>query len=846
MRLGNHWHSYPWMAALLLATAWSGVTPEALAAPPAEQVPFVANDGQLDSAVRFYARTFGGTVFATETGDVVYSLFAPDGTGAVLRETFARSGPASVTGMRQATVKVSSFRGNDQTMWRSGLPTYEALTLGEIRPGIEVRLQACDNNVEKLFLIQPGASPRKIRVGISGAEKLRVGSDGKLVVVTGGGTVAFTKPVAFQEIDGARTEVPVRYEVEGDEYGFAVGEYDAGRELVIDPLLASTLLGGGSNDSGRTSSTRALAANGDVLIVGYTQSADFPTTPGAHDTTHHGGLDVFVARFDATLNNLIAATYLGGALDDGSRNGPVLALDDAGSVYVAGNTMSTDFPTTTGAFSVTYGGVEDVFVAKLDGSLQTLLAATYLGGSSEDRATCLTLDGSSHLYVGGLTRSADFPTSAGAFDTTYSGIGTYGHDIFITRLDANLTSVAASTYVGGPRFEEPINMVLEPGGTLCFSGHTMTAAYPTTAGCFEPTFQGGTYDGVITRLSGDLTTLLASTFLGGSTGWDFCYGMGLAANGDICVTGHTGATDFPTTVGAFATTYSGTGGSGIGDDAFVTRLEQSLGGLVASTYLGGAEWEIGHSLVFDANGNVFVAGTTSSPDFPVTPGALKSTYEGSNKYTGDGFVAKLDAALTSLEASTYFGGSGNDNLATIIMAPGGALYLVGGTTSPDFPTTPGAYDESFGGGADIWGGDLFVSKIDASLLGPLHADTAVLPASTGGSVNFTLEAGPHQANRGYLLLAGLSGTSPGTPLGGSGATLPLNIDAFTLAIYPLLNTPTFADFSGVLDASGNGCARLDTFGPLSPGAVGVVVTFAYGLGHPWNFGSNPVSIEIVP
>ena len=286
--------------------------------------------------------------------------------GWVIKESLVGAG-ASISGVKgeeKATTRVNYFKGKDSSEWRRNLPTYNLVSLGEVYKGIELKLKAYGNNVEKLFYLKPNANPEDIKVTMEGAKGLKVNEEGELEVETDLGVVKFTRPVAYQVEDGNKRYVEVAYAVKGDEYSFKVGDYDRTKELVIDPLLASTFLGGSSQ---YLASSIFIDSSGNVYVAGYTPSSDFPTTTGAYDTTFNGGRDAFVSKFDANLQNLLASTFLGGSSNDYARS---IFIDSSGNVYVAGVTYSSGFPTTTGAYDTTYnGGNGDAFVSRLDSNL---------------------------------------------------------------------------------------------------------------------------------------------------------------------------------------------------------------------------------------------------------------------------------------------------------------------------------------------------------------------------------------------------------------------------------------------------------------------------------------------
>ncbi|MBI2488265.1 MAG: SBBP repeat-containing protein [Planctomycetes bacterium] len=766
-------------------------------------MPFIANNGQMDEQIKFYAKTFGGTVFVTKEGEIVYALpmnsselradrggvtppvqseariqecrcelHSPNEishlkrgdfvvsaqsndkgvcnktpnpynknethpqplllegrTGIALREEFVGAKVKAIQGEEPSVTKVSYFKGNDPLKWKTNISTYDAVNLGEIYDGIELKLRAYGNNVEKLFCINTGAGMERIRLRLSGGKDFNINNKGELEVETELGLVKFTKPVAYQEIEGKRVEVDVEYKVERRKhemrnsrlktnpkiqnyklstancqltndncsltYGFKVASYDKSKDLIIDPLLASTYLGGYGNDYGNS---LILDTSENIYVTGITESTDFPTTSGAYDTSFNGGsYDVFISKLDGGLNSLLASTYLGGSDYDG---GSAIAFDTSGNVYVTGTTVSTNFPTTSRAYDTSLNGYYgDVFISKLDSGLTSLLASTYLGGSYYSLGDSLTLDTSGHVYVTGYTYSTDFPTTSGAYDTSQNGNGY--DDVFISKLDGGLTSLLASTYLGGSNIDVSNSLTLDTSGNVYVMGYTDSYDFPTTSGAYDTSQNGsGSYDVFISKLNGGLTSLLASTYLGGSGNDYGGESLTLDTSGDVYVTGWTDSTDFPTTSGAYDTSQNGY------LDVFISKLDGGLTNLLASTYLGGSSGDYGNSPTLDTSGDVYVTGETLSTDFPTTSGAYDTSQNGNY----DVFISKLDGGLTSLLASTYLGGSYCDEGYAIALDTSGDVYVTGYTDSTDFPTS-GVYDTSFNGG-DF---DVFIAKLDSNL-----------------------------------------------------------------------------------------------------------------------------------
>lgn len=691
-------------------------------------IPFVENAGQWGGEAAFCAPTFGGGFFVTASGEMVYVLggSGPDGEldQLIVREVLVGRTGGRVAGIGREKARASYFVGSQPGRWARGLATYSRVGLGEVYEHIEVDVCARARNVEKRFVIMPGGEPGDIRVRVSvhasapggSGGLLSISPGGELVVTTASGDVTFTRPVAYQETGHGREYVEVAYGLEGSEYGFSVGAYDRSRALVIDPLLASTFYGGSDGD-GLYEIPSARDSEGNIYVGDRTKSWDLPTTAAGYDTSLSGTSDIFIAKFDGDLTTLVAATFLGSAGREGTWPGANLILDDAGTVWVTAITNAAGFPTTPGAYDSTYHGQGDFFIARLSGDLEQLLAATYIGGSWVEERPHLAVDGAGYVFLVGNTGSGDYPAIYGCMDTTYAGGNA---DVVVSKLDTALTTLHASTFIGGSGFDAPEDILVDGYGYPYITGWTMSPVWPVTEGAYCDSFVGGSYDAFITRLEPDLSDVSASTFLGG-TRWDFGFDIILEGDHAIYVTGHTASIGtFPTTPGAYDRTYGGWGSEGVDDDSYVSKLSADLTTLIASSYLGGGNWENGVALALDGEGHIYIGGNTCSENYRTSETAYDTTYGGStNLSAGDIFVTRLDTSLTTMSASTYFGGDDVDNLGSLIWA-GDGLYLAGGSNSSDFRTTPGAYDEDFNGGESIganrnWGGDIFISKLDSLL-----------------------------------------------------------------------------------------------------------------------------------
>ena len=400
-----------------------------------------------------------------------------------------------------------------------------------------------------------------------------------------------------------------------------------------DALVQSTFLGGNSFDEGFS---LALDNEGNAYVIGYTQSMDFPTTAGALDTALGGQTDAFVVKLWAKGDPLAYATFLGGSADE---MGMGIAVDGAGMVSLIGYTESEDFPTTEKAFDKTHNGAADVFVARLDLSSSTLEYATFLGGSSNEAGWGIVLDDWGSAYIVGYTYSDDFPTTAGAFDTTLSG----PTDVFVTRIDPSGSALFYSTLLGGSSREVARSIAVDDWGNAHVTGGTFSQDFPTTAGAFDTMMGLFDLNAFVTEFTPDGGALAYSTFLGGE-GDDVGYGIVLDSSGKTCVIGFTEAADFPTTSGAFDATHN------CQRDIFVSLLNKGGSALDYSTFLGGSDAEYGWDVLLDGSGNAYLAGYTRSADFPTTAGAFDETQNGGE----DVFALKLYLKVSvPVESWTY-------------------------------------------------------------------------------------------------------------------------------------------------------------------------------------------------
>ena len=409
---------------------------------------------------------------------------------------------------------------------------------------------------------------------------------------------------------------------------------------------------------------------------------------------------------ELVIDPLLYSSYFGGSLDD---QGHAIALDKEGNTYVAGYTSSTDFPNTIGAYDTEHNGGRDVFVLKLNPEGTDLLFSTFVGGSADEgtedgiRPIAIALDDQNNIYVAGTTTSDDFPTTPDSFKGSYGGGES---DLFVFKLTSDGTDLMYSTYIGGQDRDigSAISLVLDASDHVILTGQTFSDDFPTTDDAYDRTYHGNS-DGVIVKLSGDGSELLYGSYLGGS-GVDSPSSISLDGQGCVILSGSTGSVDFPTTANAYDDEHNG------GLDVFVTRMNSQCTDLLYSTFIGSSDDDIAHHHIIGGNGRFLITGSTTSSDYPTTPGAYDRSFGGGSN--PDGFVTILSAAGDELEASSLLGADGSDSATQIALDSKGNLIVIGSTDSSRFPVTPNSHDGSLGTDGSE-GTDLFLVRLDDSL-----------------------------------------------------------------------------------------------------------------------------------
>jgi hypothetical protein len=677
---------------------------------------FVENKGQMDPFVRYYHQGPGHEMFFTPSG-IMFSITGSLSSSHVSLTPQGMSESSELIGSAPLSTKVNIFRGNNPVNWRTDIPTYGSVIYQGVWPKVDLKFYGNNPQLEYYIIINANGDTSKVVFRYDGIKEARLTEEGDLALGLETGAALIQKcPVAYQVVDGKRIERQANFRIiqapsKGKPdapliYGFDVAAYDSGYELIIDPVIVfSTCLGGSKADYGIEV---GADAEGNTIVAGITRSTDFPTTSGACNPESGGGqTDIFIAKVDKSGSSLIYSTYLGGSdieldgVSEGEMYNFGLAVDRNGNAYVSCNTRSSDFPTTTSAYSRTLKGIADALAVKLNPTGNSLVYSTYLGGSGWEETGGIAVDEDGNAYIAGDTNSADFPTTAGAYRRIPFG----DDDIFVTKLSPDGGVLVYSTYLGGTHWDESTAIAVDKDRNAYILGGGDSSDYPTTDGAFDTSYNDSrNYDIYLTKINATGSGLVYSTFLGGR-GQDWAEGMAIDDQGSVYVSGETGSSDFPVISGAFDTIFDASGEK----NGFVSKFSKDGSNLVYSTFLGSGDGAAMGTMAFgisiDATHSAIVTGITGSSSFPTSSDAFSRTLYGST----DGFIAKLSRHGDKLLYSTLLGGTGTEGFEGALgntIDVYNQVHVTGLTNSADFPTKLGIQPH-YGGGDN----DAFVVKI---------------------------------------------------------------------------------------------------------------------------------------
>ena len=655
--------------------------------PPIVQGSFTQNLGQKgEGAGRFYCQGRGLSI-ALGPGWASYLLTDTEGNrGHLVVAWMVGSRMVEPVGVGPSDHQSNFFLGDDPDGWVVGAHSFMEVLYKGIYDGIDLRFSLCDGQLKYEYTVQPGADPASILLRYEGADRLSVErGTGRLAIGTTVGTLFDDAPVSYQSTSSGMTSVRTSFcQVDGSTIGFRVADYDRTVALVIDPTVHfSTLVSG----SGADLSNALRKVGEDFLICGQTQSSDFPTTPGANDTTYNS-TDGFVLKLNHNGSKLLFSTFIGGT---GTESCTDVEVDAQGCIYLIGRTTSTDFPTTAGTlYPDARGGTGDGFVVRMDQDASDLLLGTYLGGNGVDAPCYLALDDGGVLTVAGETESTNMPKVAGAYDDTANG----GLDVFIARLDSTLSTMLDFTYLGGSQDDNLPVMSISVDGSVYICAQSKSNDFPVSGSAYQDERKGDC-DITVSKLDTELGTLVYSTYIGGAE-YDYANSFEVLSNGSVLLCGNSVSDDYPLTSDCYHSSRKGNR-AGI-----ITMLGKDGDRLEYSTFFGGeSDWNLdvcwfAHR---EADGTLFLIISTYSDDLP----APNTYYSGGT----DLYLCLVDIEEKEILAGTFFGGTSTDRAMDYIKE--GDEVTMTGIASLDFPTTANAYCRASNGGDDVF---LLKSTID--------------------------------------------------------------------------------------------------------------------------------------
>jgi hypothetical protein len=793
---------------------------------------FERNDGQANPAGQFLAHSGGYSVLFNSTGaDFLLSkgpqsgLDAKQSAGAEEFRLRLQHGGEHAKPSPEMLLPgtVNYIQGKNRSDWHTSIPTFERLRYRDVYPGVDLVYHGSQDRLEFDFEVASHTSPARIQFRFDGAKTVECDRQGNLHVAGQDGSLTFQKPTLYQYGEG-NLRLPVKggFLVARDgSIRFSVGRYDSSKPLIIDPILNySTYFDGASIEAFAVDSAGEVFVSGDTLV-------GVATTPGV---LHPTGIGMFVSKFNSTGTGLVYSTYITGTVDSGVPGH--MTVDAEGDAYIVGETGSQDFPVTPGAVQPTNKtdpkeGTTG-FILELNPTGTDILYGTYFGGSRSTQMTSIALDSSKNMYVTGRTFDSDFPTTAGAFQASLpstkasnSGSG------FVSRIDSTGTQLVYSTYLTGT-YDDGVAMVaVDADGSAYLVGYAFSPDFPTTAGAFQTVNHSDVDTAFVTKLNPSGSGLVYSTFLGGK--WDtVTNAITLDAAGEAYVTGSTGTPDFPTTPGVIQRKLGSENGQ-YGENAFVTKFSADGSKLIFSTLLGGGYDGVGGigddsagGIALDATGNIFIAGHTTSLDFPLTPGAMQTENLAMiGTQVAASFVAKINPKATALLYSTYLSGDGDlsgdscDCNAGVALDEAGNVYVAGNEYSLDFPITLGAFQTKPYAG--------FITEFNGS-------EMTSLPIP---SVNVTSDANPQRYGKTITFTATVQSTSghPATGTVGFSYSQTLVSDGIAFGPGPWITVP--------LDSSGSATLSVSSLDPTN------ITVLAHYLGDAYNAPNVGTMVEEV-
>ncbi|MCA6362031.1 MAG: PKD domain-containing protein, partial [Bacteroidetes bacterium] len=704
-----------------------------------KQVYYEENKNQWPSQVMFKANVSGGAVFLEKdrftfnnyhTADLDKISSAKEITavdsGQLIRchawsVHFGNSLPAVVAeGRSRQNAYSNYFIGNDEKKWAGLVKRFESVYYSELYSGIDLHAKSEGSWFKYDFIVSAGADVSQINLNYEGITP-RLQSDGTLLLALSSGDVTEQRPVAWQVLNGI--EIPVRcaYQLNGNVLSFAFPDgYNKQLPLIIDPVVVGATYSGSLiplfSYSGTYDDQGNIYASGSCTNIGY------PTTVGAYSTTFSGPNDIVITKYDTTASTQIYSTYIGGISAEAVFS---MIVSPAGELYIMGYSASPNYPVTPAAYDAVIGGPNDIIITRFNATGSALLGSTFIGGSNQDGFDFLVgsftarseiiIGANGNVYVASNSRSADFPVTPGAAQTTFGGL----QDAVVFSMPPTLSSLIFSTYLGGSLTDGSRSLRVNPAnGHIYVCGATSSSNFPVTPGAYQ-TALGGAIDAYVTRLNANATAIVASTYYGIPVCTEHFVHTELTAAGEVYLAGMALlglSSGPPITAGVYSNPNS---------SVMITKMDATLSNVIFATRIGNSTPNtvqlIMTAFTVDDCENIYVAGVNGF-NYPTTPNAL---YPNNTALNGGLYVAQLAPNATSLIYATHLTGAHTYG-GMSRFSRSGVLYQTVAALNFPFQATPGAYATS----PNITD-DMCAVKFDLQVPPPAQARAETLLGDTG-------------------------------------------------------------------------------------------------------------------
>lgn len=655
---------------------------------------FIQNNGQFEDEVSYQTRSPDQVITVLSNG---LEFNQSPGNSSVFMMLNGSNPDKKIIGINQLNGTANFYYGNDPSAWVTGVTLTSGVKYEEVYPGIDLTVSGKEGLLKSEFILDAGADPGSIELVYQGQDNLTLDAvSGDLIIKTPSREIRDEAPYAYQEINGTRTNVTCSYVIgEESTVTFSLGQYDSTYPLVIDPVMRYSLyFGGEARDQGNSI---AVDENGCAYFIGTSWSQHMKflkgqksagsadggdglsaqgLAPGSVQPYFGGGdKDAFVIKINPDGTDLLYYQVIGGS---GTDEGTGLTIDREGFAYIVGGTNSKNFPTKN-AYRAQNAGKYDAWMAKIDPSGKDLVFSTYLGGEDNDYAFAVAIDNQKNVFLTGQTQSWNFPTVNRYQLSPYGGLS----DAFITKFVPEGNSIVYSNFIGGSAYEAGSAVSVDSNGFACIVGQTESPNFPVIKPYQDKLH--GPFDAFVTKFDPEGKYPASySTYLGGN-GWEDGRGIIAQPDGSLTVVGITKSKDFPT-VKPIQPMLKGL------QDGFITTLTPDGGSLSQSTYFGGSLIDTIFGIARDAKANIYVVGTTDSPDLPVV-----RAYQSKPGGSSDVMVAKFLPDISQSVYVTYLGGGSIDQGRAISVTREGEAYFTGYTESKNFPKV-WPYQQNYGDG----------------------------------------------------------------------------------------------------------------------------------------------------